>query len=139
MHEQRHEGPEEGHEQHHQAGRGEQEQERGQGGGGVHEKQPVGCGQQQQQDNSLIARLKYPEDNVSPKWVKSRRRRVRDNLKQAKIQFQPAPVAKIQNYLSDGGLSCPSGGPWGYQERERGCKRGLEDQMGGPAGKKMKD
>ena len=92
-----------------------------------------------QLENSLIARLKYPEDNVSPKWVKSRRRRVHDSLKQTKIPFQPAPLAKIQNYLSDGGLSCPSGGPWGYQERERGCKRGLEDQMGGPAGKKMKD
>ena len=102
----------------------------------MHDQQPGGGGQL---ENSLIARLKYPEDNVSPKWVKSRRRRVHDSLKQAKIQFQPATVVKIQNYLSDGGLSCPSGGPWGYQESERGCKMGLEDQMGGPAGKKMKD
>jgi hypothetical protein len=64
--------------------------------------------------NSITTRLKHPEDNVSPKWVKSRRRRVQDSLKQAKIKFLPGPVEKIENHPSDRGLSCSSGGPWGY-------------------------
>ena len=137
MREQCHDGPEEGHEQHQHVGSSEQEQQGGEGGGGVHDQQRGGGGQL---ENSLTARLKHPEDNISPKWVKSRRRKVQDGLKQAKLQFQPGPaVVKNQNYPSDRGLSCPSGGPWGYQKSERGFKRGLGDQIGGPVRKKKKD
>ena len=65
--------------------------------------------------------LMPPKKNDSPGWVKRRRRAVPDGFVQERINFWTK-------------LKCvqPSGGSLSANENERGIKRGLGDQIGGP-------
>ena len=76
---------------------------------------------------------------MSPKWKKSRRRKVPDSLKQATIKFIKCP--KIQNQIdpSDEGFAVPSGGPLGVMKRERETERGMGDHVEGPNCKRKRE
>ena len=111
-----------------EAGHG-REQDDSLGGGGV-----VGA-----RRHSAMTFLKHPTANDSPGYAKKRRRRVPDGLVQVQIKYfsnleeskKIVPSVGIQ-------ISGPSGGPLHHIESERGTKRSLGYQMGGPAGKKWK-
>ena len=90
-------------------------------------------------ENSFTWRLRHPDDNMSPKWKKTRRRKTRDNLKQATLNFMKYPENKKQISPSDEGLVVPSGGSLGIIKCERGTKRGMGDQVEGPDCKKRRD
>ena len=86
--------------------------------------------------SSLTLKLRYPEDDMSPKWKKARRKKVLDNLKQATLD---SLISKSKIYSSDGVLPFSSGGPWLLKKSERGTKRVVGKQMEGPAGKRRRD
>ena len=78
---------------------------------------------------SFTERLRHPEEGVSPGYVKSRRKRKPDGLVQSRIYL----FTKQEKNVPSAGLNLiPSGGPWEIKKNERGFKRGLGDQMGGP-------
>ena len=79
-----------------------------------------------------FTRLRYQEESASPKIVRSRRKRKPDGLLQAKLNF--VPTQKNPKIIPSEGLSFhPCGGPQGVNKSGRGCKRGLGDQVEGPA------
>ena len=80
---------------------------------------------------SLTFKLRYPNDDISPKLRKPRRKKVQDNLKQATINFKSL-VKENQMCSSDVELFVPSGGPWAIKKMERGSTGVMGDQMGGP-------
>ena len=84
-----------------------------------------------------VLQLRYPDDDMSPKWKKSRKCKAKDTLKQATIIFRS--TSQVRNNTSDEGDYVPSGGPLCRNENERGCKRGRGDQMEGPVGKKRRE
>jgi hypothetical protein len=115
----------------------------GQGGeGGGLEQHPDGAGDEggrgarvrdggvvQRLAQSFTERLRHPEEGVSPGYVKSRRKRKPDGLVQSRIYL----FTKQEKNVPSAGLNLiPSGGPWEIKKNERGFKRGLGDQTGGP-------
>ena len=84
---------------------------------------------------SKVFQLRYPDDDMSPKWKKSRKCKSKVTLKQATIDFRS--TSQIRNNTSDDYV--PSGGPLCRNENERGCKRGRGDQVEGPVGKKRQE
>ena len=88
-----------------------------------------------------VSWLKCPTDSDSPGGKKARRWKVPDGLFQSRLQDYIMKFLNLKKIPSEGASKLrPSGGPlMGITiEKERGSKRGLGDQMGGPAGKKMK-
>ena len=77
--------------------------------------------------------LRPPKKDQTPAFRKSRKKRnVQDGLVQARLlQFKNIQNSNLKP--SDGFNFGPSGGPQAGIERERGLKRGIGDQMEGPA------
>lgn len=123
------------HLQHQQVGQDKLDCDQLGGGGEVHDQQQQGGDVRSR--NSHFLRLRYPDDNASPKYVKSRRKKRTDGLVQARLNF--VKTQKEENCPSNRALFCPSGGPQVMKKSERGTKRGLGDQMEGPASKKIRD
>ena len=90
--------------------------------------------------NSVMTFLKHPTADDSPGYAKMRRRRVPDGLVQVRLNFF-SKLESSKKIVPSVGVSIPgpSRGPLQHIERERGTKRSLGDQMGGPADKKWKD
>ena len=91
------------------------------------------CGFTGPRRRSLVEALRPPKNDQTPAFRKSRKKRsVQDGLVQARLLH----FKNIQNFNlkpSDGFNFGPSGGSQAGIERERGLKRGIGDQMEGPA------
>ena len=87
---------------------------------------------------SLTFKLRYPNDDISPKLRKPHRKKVQDNLKQATINFKSL-VNENKMCSSAVELFVPNWGPWATKKMERGSKRVMGDQMGGPVDKRRQN